>query len=156
MTCEDKQCEGNAKDNCGEAVETPEGQIVYKELSYRVKEAALAVHRYFGPGFLEKVYENALFGKLIRMGVVCRQQVPLKVYFEDDGQKVVVGEYVADILIEDEIVAEVKAVPAIAKAHFVQLRNYLRTTERRLGFLINFGTPRLGFERVLNSRKRGP
>ena len=131
-----------------------DNKIVFKELSFKVKQAALAVHNYFGPGFLEKVYENALFSKLVRMGIDCRQQAPLKVFFEDDGQKLVVGEYVADILIEDELVVEVKAVPEIARAHFVQLNNYLRATERRLGFLVNFGESRLVFERVLNSRRR--
>jgi len=79
-------CENNANQS------SEEGEIVYKELSYRVKEAALAVHKYFGTGFLEKVYENALFGKLVRMGISCQQQAPLKVCFDDDGQKFVVGE----------------------------------------------------------------
>lgn len=137
-------CQENANDN---------HEIVYGDLSYRIKEAALAVHRYFGPGFLEKVYENALFAKLCRMGIACRQQVPLTVYFDDDGQKLVVGEYTADILVQDDIILEIKAVSVIERVHYVQVRNYLKTTHRRLGLIVNFGTPHLGFERILNSQE---
>jgi len=62
---------------------------------------------------------------------------------------------VADILIENDIIAEVKAEPVITRMHFAQVNNYLRATERRLGLIINFGSSRLGFERVLNARRRG-
>ena len=63
----------------------------------------------------------------------------MKVYFEDDGHRLVVGEYVADILIEDDIIAEVKAEKVITRADFAQVRNYLQATGRRLGLIINFG-----------------
>ena len=131
-----------------------EDKIVYRELSYKIKEAALAVHNYFGPGFMEKVYENALFFKLCGAGITCRQQEPLQVYYEDGGRKLVVGEYVADIVVDGDIIIEVKATEGLEKAHFVQVRSYLKATDRRLGLLINFGTSRLGFERVLNAARR--
>ena len=136
-------------------VKAGEGEkIVYGEVSYKIKEAALAVHKYFGPGFLEKVYENALFFKLRELGVSCEQQVSMTVFFEDSGRKVAVGEYMADILVQDDIVVEVKAMSGIDKVHFVQVKNYLKATNRRLGLLVNFGTSRLGFERVLNADRR--
>ena len=131
-----------------------EDKIVYRGLSYKITEAALAVHHYFGPGFLEKVYENALFFKLCSAGIACRQQEPLKVYYEDGGRKLVVGDYVADILVEGDIIVEVKAAEKLEKVHFAQVRSYLKATDRRLGLLINFGGPRIGFERILNAARR--
>lgn len=93
------------------------------------------VYNKLGYGFLEKVYENALVASFRRYGHAVRQQSPIKVYF--DG--CVVGDYVADIIIDDRIIIEVKAAEAIHEAHEAQLTNYLRATEIELGFVLNFG-----------------
>lgn len=121
-------------------------EIIYPELSFKIKEAAITVHSYFGPGFLEKVYENAMAYKLKKIGIKCEQQFPLKVYFEDN---VIVGEYVADILVEEKVILELKAIQNLDKIHFAQLKNYLKATKLKLGILINFGKPFFDFERIV-------
>jgi GxxExxY protein len=122
------------------------GNLLYEDLTERIRQAAFEVHKYFGNGFLEKVYENALTYKLRQNDIQCDQQVPVKVYFEND---LIVGEYFADLLVENKIVIELKAIETIDKIHYVQLKNYLKATKYRLGLLINFGRPVLMFKRII-------
>lgn len=84
---------------------------------------------------MEKVYENALAIKLRKTGLEVEQQSPLKIYFEDE----LVGEYFADLLVDGKVILELKAVTELSKIHEVQLVNYLKATEIRVGLLINFG-----------------
>jgi len=98
--------------------------IVFKELSYKVVGLAMKVHSELGGGFLEKVYENALALLLEKEGIPARQQAPVTVRFE--GQSV--GDYFADILVDDKIILELKTVEKIADAHRAQVINYLRAT----------------------------
>lgn len=121
-------------------------ELLYQNLTGKILQVAFEVHHYFGNGFLEKVYENALAYKLRKIGIYCQQQVPLKVYFENN---VVVGEYFADLVVEDKIIIEVKAVENLEKIHYAQLKHYLKATRFRLGLLINFGNPKLEFKRVI-------
>ena len=121
-------------------------ELLYKDVTGRIRHAAFEVHKYLGNGFLEKVYENALAYKLHRLGVDCQQHVPLKVYFEDN---VVVGQYFADLVVENKIIIELKTVENLEKIHYAQLKHYLKTTRFRLGLLINFGKPKLEFRRVI-------
>ena len=81
-----------------------------------------------------------------KLGIKCEQQVPLKVYFEND---VIVGEYFADIVVENKIIIELKAIENLDKIHFAQLKHYLKTTKFRLGLLINFGKPIMQYKRVV-------
>ena len=120
--------------------------LLYEDLTEKIRQSAFEVHSYFGNGYLEKVYENALFHKLSKQGLNCKQQVPLRVHFEDD---VVVGEYFADLIVEDKILIELKTVEKLDKIHFAQLKNYLKTTQFKLGLLINFGKSILEFKRVI-------
>jgi GxxExxY protein len=120
--------------------------LLYEDLTEKIRQSAFEVHSYFGNGYLEKVYENALFRKLNKQELNCKQQVPLKVYFEDG---VVVGEYFADLIVEDKILIELKTVEKLDKIHFAQLKNYLKTTQFKLGLLINFGKSILEFKRVI-------
>ena len=106
-----------------------------EELTGTIIGCAYKVHNTLGPGFLEKVYENALRIELAKQGLKVAQQVPVKVHYE--GQ--VVGDYYADLLIEDKIIVELKAIQTLSKAHEVQLVNYLTATGIDLGLLINFG-----------------
>ena len=122
------------------------GRLLYEDLSEEIRQAAFEVHNYFGNGFLEKVYENALAYKLHQLGIDCQQQVPLKVYFEDD---VVVGEYFADLVVENKIIIELKTVESLEKIHYAQLKHYLKATQIWLGLFINFGKPRMEFKRVI-------
>lgn len=97
---------------------------------------AYKVHNTLGPGFLEKVYENSLRIELERSGLKVRQQAPINVLY--DGQ--VVGEYYADLWVNDRVVVELKAAQTLIKQHEVQLVNYLTATGIDCGLLLNFGS----------------
>jgi GxxExxY protein len=109
------------------------------ELCDLVRETAYAVHLYHGHGHLEKVYENALAHRLSKLGLNIKQQCPIKV-FDEDGT--IIGEYFADLIIEDRVVAELKACRALAEEHTAQLLGYLRSTRLEHGLLLNFGNYR--------------
>lgn len=96
---------------------------------------AFTVHNTLGQGYLEKVYENALAHELRKRGLNVVQQAPLHVYY--DG--VVVGDFYADLWVDERVIVEVKAVSALHKRHEVQLVNYLTTTGVDTGLLLNFG-----------------
>lgn len=104
-------------------------------LTKKVIGCAYKVHNTLGAGFLEKVYENALRIELEQQGIKAAQQVPIRVHYE--GQ--VVGDYYADLWVEDRVLVEIKAVQELTKAHEVQLVNYLTATGVDIGLLINFG-----------------
>jgi GxxExxY protein len=120
--------------------------LLYEDITEKIRQASFEVHKYFGNGFLEKVYENALAYKIRTLNMVCTQQKPVNVYFEDH---VIVGEYFADIEVDNKIIIEVKAIEMLDKIHFAQLKNYLKATKYRLGLLINFGAPKLQFKRII-------
>ncbi len=120
-------------------------KILYKDLSYKIVGLAMEVYNKLGYGFLEKVYENALMILFKREGIKAEQQVPIKVYFEGK----VVGDYVADILIDNKIILELKSVERIINAHKAQVLNYLTATGVHLGIILNFGKEELTFERFV-------
>lgn len=113
------------------------------ELTKRVIGAAFQVHNTLGSGFLEAVYERALSIELNKLGIPHERQAPLKVTY--DGH--IVGEFAADILIEGELVVELKAVAKLATVHEVQLVNYLAATGINIGLLINFGPDKVDVKR---------
>ena len=125
---------------------TNEKDILYKELSYKIIGLAMEVHNKLGYGFLEKVYENALLILLRREDIEAKQQPPIKVYFEGE----VVGDYFADILVEDKIILEIKALDKIIDVHIAQTLNYLKATGLQLAIILNFGKKRLEYERIVN------
>jgi GxxExxY protein len=105
------------------------------ELTQRIIGCAFRVHGVLGSGFMEKVYENAMVIELRKAGLAVRQQAPMTVWYQ--GQHV--GEYFADLLVDDEIVCELKAGDEVAPEHEMQLVNYLAATGKAVGLLINFG-----------------
>ena len=107
----------------------------YSDLTEKVIKKAYYVYNKLGFGFLEKVYENALFFRLNNTGFNLKQQYPINVYFENE----LVGEYFADILIEEKVIIELKAIEKLGAIHEVQLVNYLKATGIEIGLLINFG-----------------
>ena len=119
--------------------------LIHGEMTYRVIGLAMEVHNKLGVGFLEKVYENAFMVALRREGIGAQQQTPIKIHFEN----VVVGDYVADILVEEKLILELKAVEAITAIHRAQVINYLKATGIRLALIINFGNPKLQHERIV-------
>mgnify|MGYP000894980477 CR=1 FL=1 len=120
-------------------------EILHKELSYKIVGLAMQVHRELGYGFLEKVYENSLMILLRENGINAEQQVPIKVHFH--GQ--IVGDYIADILVEDSIILELKVIEKITKFQIAQTINYLKATNLKLALLINFDKTSLEHERIV-------
>jgi len=109
--------------------------LKHQELSQKIIAAAYNVHNELGYGFLEKVYKNALAIELQEAEIKSDVEVPLKVFYREK----VVGDYYADMIVDEKIVVEVKAVGKLESVHEVQLVNYLKATGLNLGLLINFG-----------------
>ena len=109
------------------------------EVCYKVIGAAMAVHRHFGPGYLEEVYKNALMIELESAGLRSEKEVPIAVAYKG----VRVGDHRADIVVENRLILELKAVVALNAAHEAQLVNYLNATGIDDGLLINFGAASL-------------
>lgn len=114
-------------------------------ITEKIIGCAYTVSNELGAGFLEKVYENALVIELKKQGLRVEQQKPVSVTYS--GQ--VVGEYIADLIVEDCVIIELKAVQILNNAHQAQILNYLKATGIQTGLLLNFGTSRLGIKRMI-------
>lgn len=119
-------------------------KVLYRDLSYKIIGLAMEVHRKLGYGFLEKVYENSLMILFRRDKIQAVQQAPINVCFEGE----IVGNYVADILVDDKIILELKCVETITNVHRAQALNYLKATGKQLAIIINFAKIRLEYERL--------
>jgi len=106
-----------------------------EELTEKIIGAFYKVYNLLGYGFLEKVYERALAVEFEKMGVKFGRQVPIKVLYEG----VIVGDYIADFVVEDKVVVEIKAIRELTDCDGKQLLNYLRVTGKEVGLLLNFG-----------------
>ena len=115
------------------------------ELTYLVNGAIFEVNRILGPGFLEKVYENALLMELKARGINAAAQYPIKVRYKDQ----IVGEYFVDLLVEDKVIIELKTVDKIEKIHEAQLLNYLKATGINVGLLVNFKSRKAEIKRLV-------
>jgi GxxExxY protein len=113
--------------------------------AYAVIGAAYEVSNVLGPGFLEKVYENALTNELRRRGHAVAQQQRLEVIYKGD----VVGDYVPDLLVDHCLIVEIKCAKAFAPEHVAQTLNYLKATGHTLALLVNFQKPRVEIKRVV-------
>ena len=122
------------------------------DLCGRVIGAAMTVHSTLGPGFLESVYQNALIWELRKAGLKSEAEKPISVHY--DGQ--LVGAFTADVLVDDAVIVELKAVQTLAKAHEVQLVNYLVATGFDEGLLLNFGAERLEFKKKFRLSESEP
>jgi len=118
------------------------------QLTDVVREICFAMHVYFGPGHLERVYENSLIHRLRKHGLTVQPQKRLTV-FDIDG--VVVGEFQADLVVEDVLLVEVKAAKSIAGEHIAQLLGYLRSARLEHGVLVNFGAGRFQIRKLAMS-----
>jgi GxxExxY protein len=121
-------------------------------LTYKIIGAAKKVHRTLGSGFLEKVYANSLAIELTDLGLTVQVRHPIDVRYNG----VVVGEYFADLLVDDLVILEIKALEQLCEAHEVQLVNYLRATSIELGLLINFGPELQLRRRILTNDRKQP
>jgi GxxExxY protein len=121
------------------------------ELCDLVRETSFSIHSYHWNGHLEKIYENALVHRLRKQGVAVCQQRRLAVYDEDGT---ILGEYIADLSIEDCLIVELKACKAIANEHVAQILGYLKSARIETGLLINFGAPKLYIKKYLMTMTR--
>lgn len=119
--------------------------LLFPKESYEIKSACIAVHKALGCGFLEKVYENALAHEFRKRGFKVQQQAALQVFYD----RVLVGDFVVDLLLDDRFVIEVKAAERDNPLFKAQLINYLKASGVPLGFLVNFGKEHFDFERVV-------
>ena len=121
--------------------------IYFKELSDKIIGLAIEVHKNLGNGFLEKVYENALMIEFKTHNIAAEQQQSIPVQYKEN----IVGEYFADILVENKIILELKTVKRIEPIHAAQLIHYLNATNLKLGYILNFAAPsKLEFKRIVN------
>ena len=110
-------------------------EYLHKELTSTIISCFYKVYNELGFGFLEKVYENALAYELKKNGLRVEKQKPIKVFYEEKN----VGEYFADLIVNDEVIIELKAAESLCEEHELQLINYLKATEIEIGLLLNFG-----------------
>jgi GxxExxY protein len=115
------------------------------DITYAINGAVFEVNDILGPGFLEKVYENALLIELKNRGLRAKNQVPIKVTYKGEG----VGDYTADLLVEDEVIVELKTVENLDGSHEAQLLNYLKATGFRIGLLVNFKHKKADIKRMV-------
>jgi GxxExxY protein len=115
------------------------------EITYEIRGALFEVNKVLGPGFLEKVYEKALLIELHNRDLKAESQVPVKVLYKDKP----VGEYFADVLVEEKVIVELKTVESLDKNHEAQLLNYLKATGIQIGLLVNFKSPKVEIKRMV-------
>jgi GxxExxY protein len=109
--------------------------LLHKDITDKIIKAYYNVYNSLGYGFLEKVYENAMLIELRKLGLNVQKQVPIKVFYDEQ----LVGQYFADIIVEETIIVELKAAEGLREEHEFQLINYLKATELEIGLLMNFG-----------------
>ncbi len=117
----------------------------FEELSSRILEAAVAVHKTLGPGFLESIYQKAMEVALTHRDIPFDRQKEIHIFFEE----VDVGPHRIDLVVCNQIIVELKAVKALEHIHFAQLRSYLRATGLHVGLLLNFNAPTLIVKRMV-------
>jgi len=121
-------------------------KYLYKELTYKIIGCAIDVHKELGPGFLEKVYENAMLVALKEVDLSAENQKQINVKYHG----ITVGDYYADLIIEGKVIVELKAIKCLCDEHRAQIINYLTATEMQVGLLLNFGAKSLEYERFAN------
>ena len=109
--------------------------LLHKSITDSILKVYYEVYNELGAGFLEKVYQNAMYFELIAKGHKVEAQKQIKVYFK----KQLIGDYFADLLVEDKVIVELKACEILMNAHVAQTMNYLKATEIEVGLLLNFG-----------------
>lgn len=119
------------------------------ELCDVVRETSFSIHRYLRHGHLEKVYENALAHRLRKLGFSVEQQFPVDVHDEDGT---LLGQFFVDLLIEGDLIIELKAAKSMASEHVAQVLGYLRATGKEHALLINFGAPVLYVKKFILSK----
>lgn len=110
-------------------------EFLHKEITSKIISCFYKVYNTLGYGFLEKVYENSLMHELQKSGLYVEKQKPINVYYDEK----LVGEYFADLIVNNQVIIELKAAESLIEEHELQLINYLKATEIEVGLLLNFG-----------------
>ncbi len=124
-------------------------ELLHKDLTEQIIGAAFEVFNALGYGYLEKVYQRAMVVALVARGLRVQEEAPARVHFRD----VCVGEYYADLLVEDLVVVEIKVAKTLVPADEAQLINELLSIRREVGLLINFGQDGVKFRRAINAKQ---
>lgn len=119
----------------------------HSDITNIILKAYFNVYNKLGFGFLEKVYENSMMIEMKNLGLSCNRQIPIKVYYDEKT----VGDYYADIIVENVIIIELKAAETLCEEHEIQLVNYLKATDVEVGLLLNFGKKAEFKRKVLTS-----
>ncbi len=117
-----------------------------KALCDRIRQTSFQIHTFLGHGHLEKVYENALVHRLRKVGLKVEQQQPIKV-FDEDGT--LIGDYLADLVVEGILIVELKAAKSLAPEHEAQVLGYLKASRFEHGLMINFGSPKFEIRKFI-------
>ena len=120
--------------------------FIYKELSYKIMEAVFEVHNIIGPGYPEDKYEKALCKEFRDRGIGYEKQKIAKVIYKDED----LGDFRLDLVVEDKIILELKAVSELNEVFEAQVYSYLKATGLKLGILINFGKKLVEYKRIVN------
>ena len=120
-------------------------EFLHKDISFQIIAAVYEVHNVLGFGFLESVYQKALVKELRLKDLKTEEQKEIRVRYKGED----VGSFYADIVVNDDIILELKALESLTKAHEAQLLNYLKGTGLKLGFLINFGKEKATYKRMV-------
>ena len=125
-------------------------ELLHKNITDKIIKCFYEVYNILGYGFLEKVYESALYNELVSNGLSCERQKKIEVHYKNN----LVGEYYADIVVENKIIIELKVAEALCEEHEFQLINYLKATNIEVGLLLNFGKkPEIKRKIFTNDRK---
>ena len=127
-------------------------ELLYEELTRSIIGCAFDVINELGAGFLESVYEHAMTIALTQTGRRVQRQTPVPVWFRGKS----VGHFYADLLVDDKVIVELKAIRSISPEHVAQVINYLQATGVEIGLILNFGNQRLEYRRVNRPRLGGP
>jgi GxxExxY protein len=123
--------------------------LKYHELTEKIIGCAMKVHRYFGPGFPEIVYQRALIIELRKIGITCKEEVERDIIYEGK----IIHKRRLDLLVEDVVLLELKALKEVDNSEMNQILNYLRIFNIEVGLLLNFGAPSLFFKRYIHTIK---
>lgn len=126
--------------------------LLHKNITDQILRSFYTVYNKLGFGFLEKVYENALLIELMNMNLFCEKQKPIKVFYKEK----IVGEYFADILVENKVIVELKAAECLVPEHELQLINYLKATDMEIGLLLNFGRKPQFIRKAFSNHRKNP
>jgi len=122
-----------------------EKEYIHKELTEKILSAAFKVHNTLGPGYLESIYQNAMVIELRSFGLKCDTEKLVEIFYNNDK----VGEYRLDLVIDDKVIVELKAVSEFHPVHKAQIISYLKATRLKIALLLNFGTEKVEYKRFI-------